>query len=346
MNMMVTHLASDELRARYDLLKNTHPTLPRQHYAQHLRVQEAELVAAECRARSTELKPPFHEVMAKLHTLGEVQVLSLNRGAQMKCVGCYDCSDAGGIGLVLSTGVDLRLNFSAWGAVYAVEEPAEFSVQVFNRQGMLVHKISLNEAGAENAYQVLISTCAQPYKRMPVIEPASAEHHGLTIDDEALRQHWLSLWDTYEFLPMLNHFNITRLSALRFMEADLAQEVNPCTLSHALKVALSLRIPIKYVFESQSVTHQYTGVITYLNNAGQHLKVANDRFELGLNLDIIDSVWVVNVPTRDSVIVTLEAYAITGELIIQLASDRAADESEQHVWQQLLTGFCQELMVS
>lgn len=346
MNMMVTYLAFDELRARHDQLKSTQPTLPYGHYAQHLHVQEAELIAAECRVRSTELRSPFHQVMSQLQTLGTVQVLTLGTGARLQCQGCYDYSNAGDIGVVLSTDIDLRLNFSAWGTVYAVEDGAEFSLQVFNRQGALVHKISIIEAAANSAYQALVNTCAQPKKRMPVVEPLNTAHHDLTVDDSALRQHWLSLWDTYEFLPMLKQFNITRLSALRFMEADLAQEVNPCALNHALKIALSLRIPIKYAFENQSVTHQYTGVIKHLSNAGQRLTVAGERFQLALDVDMIDSVWVVNVPTRDTVVVTLEAYAITGELIIQLASDRAAGEPERHVWQQLLTGFCQELMVA
>lgn len=125
-------------------------------------------------------------------------------------------------------------------------------------------------------------------------------------------------------------------------EPDLAQKVKSCALIQAFKVALSLRKPLKCTLENDGATQIYTGIIDELTQQSGQLGVRSATFDLSIDMASVDSVWVVNVPTRDGWVVLLEAYAATGELITQLASDRQAGEPERYCWQQLLLGFCGE----
>src|SRR3546814_5714366 len=65
------------------------------------------------------------------------------------------------MGLVLNRDIDLRIFFKSWHFGFAVTEQAHgqarHSLQIFDRDGLAVHKIYLREDDALEAYEALVT---------------------------------------------------------------------------------------------------------------------------------------------------------------------------------------------
>ncbi|MGV8664575.1 ChuX/HutX family heme-like substrate-binding protein, partial [Pseudomonas aeruginosa] len=66
----------------------------------------------------------------------------------------------GQMGLVVSPDIDLRLFLGGWNAVFAIAEETargtQRSIQVFDQQGVAVHKVFLAEASDVRAWEPLV----------------------------------------------------------------------------------------------------------------------------------------------------------------------------------------------
>ncbi|MDM9653071.1 ChuX/HutX family heme-like substrate-binding protein [Pseudomonas sp. CW003PS] len=113
------------------------------------------------------LRPDWAALLPALGGLGRVMVLTRNEHCVHELKGLYrevSVAASGQMGLVVSADIDLRLFLSGWASVFAVTEQTakgtQRSIQVFDQQGVAVHKVYLTEHSELGAWQPLIERFA------------------------------------------------------------------------------------------------------------------------------------------------------------------------------------------
>lgn len=339
----------DALRSRHDVLVAAEPKLRARDRAQRLNVSEAELVAAECGDLSAvHLSGAPKTIFAELGSLGEVMALSRNDACVHERHGRYEDLQLGHghVGLVLGPDIDLRVFFDSWRTTFAVTENGRRSLQFFDRHGSAVHKVYVTDATDSAAYDALVTRFVAPTPAWPEIEPivvnnnddkSNVDHVN---DPQGLRAAWQALKDTHDFFPMLRKFKVTRLGALRAAGDDLAQQVPVDTAETVLSRAAESGLPIMVFVSNPGIVQIHTGPVQKLLRTGPWFNVLDPHFNLHLNTDAIDGCWIVNKPTVDGWVTSLEVYDAKGSLIVQLFGARKPGIPELTAWRQLLVGLC------
>lgn len=330
------------LQARHDALVAAEPKLRIRDRAARLGASEAELVAANCGVESIELLAPPQDVFREIGTLGEVMALTRNDWCVHERHGQYlDIQAQGPVGLVLGPDIDLRVFFSCWQFLYAVTENGRRSLQFFDREGVAIHKVYATEATDMEAWQALVARFAG-IKTPPRIEAiAPADEQPQASDPAALRAHWLGLADTHEFFPMLRKFKLARLGALRAAGKDLAQEVAADSIEYVLHSAAASELPIMCFVSNRGMVQIHSGPVHELVRTGPWYNVLDPKFNLHLNTEAVTSCWIVNKPTTDGWVTSLEVY-VQGELVVQFFGERKPGKPELPAWRELLAGLCTE----
>lgn len=343
MSTLTTHEMT-ELRARHDTLAAAAPRLRIRDRAHRLGVSEAELVAAGCGLQSTALSGTPQELLREVSPLGEVMALSRNDGCVHERHGRYlDVQADGPVGLVLGPDIDLRLFFSHWAFAYAVVENGRHSLQFFDTAGSAVHKIyrtDATDAAAWDAFVTRRAVAGSPHPVVRAIPPADEAEKAH--DTAALRNHWLALQDTHDFHGMLRKFKLSRTGALRAAGHDLAQAVPTETIESVLQAAAEQALPIMCFVGNRGIVQIHTGPVKTLVRTGPWFNVLDARFNLHLNTEAVASTWVVNKPTRDGWVTSLEAFSASGELIVQFFGERKPGKPELPSWRELLLSRCAE----
>ena len=333
---------ADALRARNETLSKAQPKLRARNLAEALNVSEAEWIAAGCGGvQSTALHGAPQEIFRELGTLGEVMALTRNDWCVHERHGAYlDIQADGPVGLVLGPDIDLRVFFTAWKSAWAVQQDGRHSLQFFDGAGVAVHKVYRTEASDVAAWDALVAKFAGP-AQWPDVQPYAPATDAAQVEDAAaFRQAWLAMQDTHEFFPLLRKFKVTRLAALAAAGEDLAQPVPADAVERMLQAAAQSALPIMCFVGNRGMIQIHTGPVQELRRTGPWYNVLDPKFNLHLDTTAIDSAWVVNKPTSDGWVTSLEVYAATGDLIVQFFGERKPGKPELAGWRDLMVSLC------
>jgi putative hemin transport protein len=342
MNQTDFNTRAAELRARNEALAAAKPGLRARNLAQELGVSEAEWVAAGCAGvKATELHGQPQAIFRELGTLGPVMALTRNDWCVHERHGAYlDIQADGPVGLVLGADIDLRVFFSCWKSAWAVEQDGRHSLQFFDGAGVAVHKVYRTEATDVAAYEALVAKFAGE-SRWPETTAYAAATDAPQVDDAAAwREAWLGMQDTHEFFPLLRKFKVSRLAALAAAGEDLAQTVPADAVERMLESAAQSGLPIMCFVGNRGMIQIHTGPVQQLRRTGPWFNVLDPTFNLHLDTTAIASAWVVNKPTSDGWVTSLELYASTGDLIAQFFGERKPGKPELPAWRELMMGLC------
>lgn len=331
-----------ELRARNETLAAAKPGLRARNLAQELGVSEAEWVAAGCAGvKATELHGQPQAIFRELGTLGPVMALTRNDWCVHERHGAYlDIQADGPVGLVLGADIDLRVFFSNWQSAWAVEQDGRHSLQFFDGAGVAVHKVYRTDATDVVAYDALVAKFAGE-SHWPETKPYADATDAQQVDDAAaLREAWLGMQDTHEFFPLLRKFKVSRLAALAAAGEDLAQTVPADAVERMLESAAQSGLSIMCFVGNRGMIQIHTGPVQQLRRTGPWYNVLDPKFNLHLDTTAIESAWVVNKPTSDGWVTSLELYSSTGELIAQFFGERKPGKPELPAWRELMMGLC------
>lgn len=336
------HESIESLRTRHQQLVDDSPKLRIRDRALRLGVPEAALVAAGCGVTSQELAGPAQALFRELGTLGRVMALSRNDSAVHERHGAYlDIQAEGPVGIVLGPDIDLRMFFASWKYFYAVTENGRQSLQFFDKRGEAVHKVYRTEQTDGAAWDALVARFASASQTPVVAEPlARTKEADAPGDAIALRAHWRGLTDTHDFFGMLRQFKVSRLGALRAVGQDLAQKVPDDAVELMLMRAAETALPIMCFVGNPGIVQIHTGPVSKLMRTGPWYNVLDETFNLHLNTDAVVSSWVVNKPTSDGWVTSLELYGADGELIVQFFGERKPGKPELPAWRDLLQSLC------
>lgn len=330
------------LRARNEALAASQPGLRARNLAQALGVSEAEWVAAGCGGvKATALQGAPQEIFRELGTLGEVMALTRNDWCVHERHGVYeDIQAEGPVGLVLGPDIDLRVFFTAWKSAWAVEQDGRHSLQFFDGAGVAVHKVYRKDATDAAAYDALVARFAGE-SQWPVAEPYAPAADAQRVEDaQAWRQAWLGMKDTHEFFPLLRRFKVSRLAALAAAGEDLAQPVAADAVERMLRSASESGLSIMCFVGNRGMIQIHSGPVQTLRRTGPWFNVLDPMFNLHLDTTAIASAWVVNKPTSDGWVTSLEVYAGNGDLIVQFFGERKPGKPELTGWRELMVGLC------
>lgn len=331
-----------ELRVRNEALAAEQPKLRARNLAQALGVSEAQWVAAGCGGvKATALHGEPQAIFRDLGALGEVMALTRNDWCVHERHGRYlDIQADGPVGLVLGPDIDLRVFFSCWRSAWAVEQDGRHSLQFFDGEGVAVHKVYRTEATDVAAYDALVARHSGP-SRWPESTPAAPASDAASVaDGEQWRAAWLGMTDTHEFFPLLRKFKITRLAALAAAGEDLAQQVPADAVERVLESAAASGLSIMCFVGNRGMIQIHTGPVQQLRRTGPWYNVLDPKFNLHLDTTAIASSWVVNKPTSDGWVTSLELYAANGDLIAQFFGERKPGKPELPGWRELMSGLC------
>jgi len=332
----------EALQERHQQLLSQEPKLRIRERALRLGVPEAVLVAAGCGVATQELAGTAQALFRDLGGLGPVMALSRNDAAVHERHGHYlDVQAEGPVGIVLGPDIDLRMFFGGWKYFYAVTENGRQSIQFFDKSGAAVHKVyrtAQTDGAAWDAYVAKYAASAGT----PVVAErfAPPDEADAPADAGALRAHWLALTDTHDFFAMLRQFKVSRLGALRAAGEDLAQQVGNEAVETMLGEAAATGLPIMCFVANRGIVQIHTGPVKRLLRTGPWFNVLDETFNLHLNTEAVTSSWVVNKPTSDGWVTSLELYSAGGELIVQFFGARKPGKPELPAWRELLQSLC------
>lgn len=302
---------------------------------------------------ATLLKGPWVELLQALELCGPVLALTRNETTVHEKTGVYEkVSGSEAMGLALGEAIDLRLFFSRWHAGFAVSEaaanagvPPSLSLQFFNANGVAVHKIFVREATDREALQSVIDTYTAPdAPDAPVqfvpAEPKAAPRDDSAIDAGGLSEAWRGMQDTHEFFGLLNKFGVERQQSFRLTEGEFTQRAETSAVRELLQEATFDGTPIMVFVGSPGCIQIHSGPVVRVEpmeiRGMLWLNVLDPDFNLHLREDRIASVWIVEKPTSDGVVTSVEAFDGEGELMAIFFGARKPGVPERGEWRQIV----------
>ena len=326
------------LAERYaSLIRDAGGALRARDAAARLGSTEAALVASGATGAATPLRPDWPALIGAMPRAGRIMALTRNDHAVHERHGRFEEVSAGpGHILVLGPDIDLRLFPQRWAHGYALDG-ARPSIQIFDRDGVAVHKIFATADTDRDGWQAILREAALAEAPLPPETPTAptvaAERE---VDAAALREGWLGLRDTHDFLPLLRRHRATRRQAFRLAGEDLALPLAPQAGSAALRLAAAGAVPVMVFVGNSAAIQIHTGRVERLVDVRGWFNVLDPDFNLHLQESGVASAWRVVKPTEDGAVTSIELLDAAGEVIAMLFGERKPGKPELPAWRALV----------
>lgn len=336
------------LATRWAEFKEANPKTRIRDAAKQLNSSEAELLATQCTGEIDSpvvfLAGDFRELLKEVTSLGYVMALTRNDSVVHERKGTYlDVSFQGPMGLVLGEDIDLRLFMMHWQFGFAVSESGRRSLQFFAADGEALHKIYLTETSDEAAYDALVAryrAAEQPSNLATTPAPAEkAEAADDSIDVAGFQAAWRGLQDTHAFFGLLRQFGLSRTQALRLGPPELLRRVDNDAVERALRAASAQEQEIMIFVASRGCIQIHTGPVHKIVPTGPWINVLDPEFNLHLKLGDVAESWVVQKPTADGVVTSLELFDAQGRNLLLMFGKRKPGIPEQESWRELVVAL-------
>lgn len=335
--------ASTTLLERYQLLKAEQQHLRQRDAAELMGVSEAELVA--CLPSTRRLRADWAELLTVLKTLGELKAITRNQIAVHEKNGRVDhLSVTKTTALLLNPGgLDLRLFLLQWHFAFAVEQESPRgvlrSLQVYDEHGVAVIKFYLTSDESLPAWQQLVEGFA--IEASPELgvsaAPVAAASAAMpdSFDAAAFASDWLALKDVHHFNPLLRKYGVDRRQAFAHAPAGYATELALNSIEVLLEKAVAIELPIMVFVGNRGSVQIHTGAIQKVKRLEGWLNILDPGFNLHLQDGLLHDIWVVQRPTKDGIVTSVDAFNEAGETIISFFGKRVEGEPELSAWHQL-----------
>ncbi|GIV25126.1 MAG: hemin-degrading factor [Bacteroidia bacterium] len=331
-------MVSATLKAAYERLKSEQPHLYLRDLAAQLGVSEGQLVPVAYGSDAVPLKPDFQGIFGELPQLGPLMGLSRNAWVVIETTGPYPApAFQGPIGVLNSPLIDLRLYLAQWGYGYAVRSFGRdgkplYSLQFFTPWGEAIHKVYLQDSAFLPAWEALVSRYAgtEPETLAP---PAGKDLRNTpSVDREQFLADWSGLQDTHDFFALLQRYGLSRWAAVRLAEGAYAWRLPGQAVSDLLAWARTSQTPIMFFVGNAGIHHIYTGVVSNLSPARGWINILDEAFTLHLNPAGVEEVYLVEKPTREGPIYSVEVFGPEGEEVLWIFGARKPGQAVPPAW--------------
>ncbi|GAB5407658.1 MAG: hemin-degrading factor [Balneolaceae bacterium] len=337
-------LSKNSLRQQWQELKEKSPKLRIKDAAETLGVSEVELLTTQ--QDVTRLKEDWAGIFKAIESLGYVMALTRNESVVHERKGEYhNISFEGHVGLVLDPNIDLRIFQNRLGFAFAVpvknSKGTLLSIQFFDKHGTAAHKIYLMNDSHMDEYHSLVRNFEHedqtsdlkitPKKDRPVNSDPGE------VDKNALLSDWAELKDTHDFYPLLMKHKIERTDALALAEGTFTQKIDNASTEAMLVKAVEQNVSIMVFVSSGPVIQIHTGEINTVKKMGDWLNILDPEFNLHLRADHIAHSWIVEKPTEDGIVTSLEIFDNKMNNIATFFGARKPGIPELESWRSLIT---------
>jgi putative hemin transport protein len=346
---MPTLLAPETLADRWATYQQANPKSRIRDAARALGASEAALLATRNTGQPDSpvvaLAGDFKELLKQVPALGRVMALTRNNSVVHERKGPYlSVSFQGPMGLVLGEDIDLRLFMMHWQHGFAVSEQGRRSLQFFAADGEALHKIYVLDGETDlAAYEALVDRFRahdQPTSLITGPSPSpAAEAADASIDVAGFQAAWRGLQDTHAFFGLLREFGVSRTQALRLGPPELVRQVDNQAIDRALRAASADNQGVMIFVASRGCIQIHTGPVERIVPTGPWLNVLDPDFNLHLKLEDVAQSWVVQKPTADGIVTSLELFDNHGNNILLLFGKRKPGIPEQESWRELVAAL-------
>jgi putative hemin transport protein len=343
------------LRASWDELKKSKPTLRIRDCADELHVSEAELLATTVGEYTTRLDGDWPAFLERLPELGRIMSLTRNDSCVLEHKGPFqkiDIIQAGPHKMATVIGpIESRVFFAAWKYGFAVRQQTphglQQSLQIFDEAGQAVTKIFLvapgvadNKPGSnQEAFDKLVKDFASSDQSsdVAVVSPRATPAKAIEqIDREALLADWGKMMDTHDFFGMLRKHQVNRLDAIVLSEGKFSYRLDNSSLLPMLERAAKDHLPIMVFAGNRGNLQIHQGKIQTIRVMDNWLNILDPDFNMHLRQDQVDSVWVVKKPTTDGIVTGIEVFDKNKEMVVQFFGLRKPGIPELQKWRDLV----------
>lgn len=334
---------NDTLKQKWETLKTEIPNLRIRDAAKHLNVSEAELLATRIGNGVKTLKPNFAEFLLETPKLGHVMALTRNESCVHERKGTYsNLSVNGQTALAVGEDIDLRIFLKDWKFGFYVEETKNDSMtksfQFFDLSGEAVHKIYNTEQSSEEGWETLKSTFVD--ENIPFSNEFVARQRKMESNDKNLIpkfiEDWSQLEDTHDFFTLLRKYDYSREFSLQAAEGKFSYRIATNDFLELLHKVSKMDLEIMIFVGNPSIIQIHTGKIKNLQTMGPWFNVLDPIFNLHLRTDQIETSYVVNKPTRDGIVTSIELFDRDGTLILQMFGKRKPGIPQSKIWFELV----------
>ncbi|NBB77614.1 MAG: hemin-degrading factor [Bacteroidetes bacterium] len=333
------------LSEKWDQLKKENPKMRAKQAADELGVSEAELIASKCDGKTIiRLDGPWEEVIERIERLGYVMALTRNESAVHEKKGIYqNFKFSSHVGLVLDENIDLRIFMKHWhfGFAVPVENPRGTlrSLQFFDQDGEAIHKVYLMNKDHHEEYEKLVSDFTHSDQGTGIsvlpVDDSETEKPDEEIDVEGFLREWSELKDTHDFFPLTRKYDVTRTQALRLADGRFARKVDNRSTRSMLEMASEREVPIMVFVRSRGVIQIHSGPVKKIKVMGDWLNVLDPEFNLHLRENHIAHSWVVEKPTEDGIVTSLEIFDENKNNIATFFGARKPGKPELEGWREI-----------
>lgn len=337
------------LRERYEAFQAQNPRVRIRDAAQQLGVSEAELLATGVGIDTIRLEGPWDELLKRFKKLGKVMSLTRNDACVLEHKGAFEKVGTFGSGnhhmATVIGPIESRVFFKNWAFAFAntmdKSDREMHSIQVFDRAGTAITKIYLQKESDFQTYQDLIhdfkSDNQSTELEVTAIEPVQYERQ---IDQETFLNDWAGLEDTHDFFPMLRKHKVHREHALELAEGQFSRRVGNDAVKIILEQASATELPIMIFAGNHGNLQIHQDVVKRIvpleRGEQQWINVMDPDFNLHLRTDLIHNSWVVEKPTKDGTVTSVELFDQQGEMVAQFFGLRKPGQSELTEWKDLV----------
>lgn len=342
-------IAPETLADRWAAYQQAQPKSRIRDAAKALETSEAALLATRNTGQPDSpvvaLAGDFKELLKQVSTLGRVMALTRNDSVVHERKGPYlAVSFQGPMGLVLGEDIDLRLFMMHWQHGFAVSENGRQSLQFFAADGEALHKIYVLDGETDlPAYEALVAQFRAPEQPSALITGATpaapTKAADDTIDVAGFQAAWRGLQDTHAFFGLLRQFGVSRTQALRLGPPELVRQVDNQAIDAALRAASADAVPVMIFVASRGCIQIHTGPVHKIVPTGPWLNVLDPDFNLHLKLEDVASSWVVQKPTADGIVTSLELFDKDGNNLLLLFGQRKPGIPEKESWRALVAAL-------
>lgn len=300
--------------------------------------------------KATPLRGDWLEILQALEACGPVLALTRNESTVHEKTGVYEkLSATGPVGLALGEAIDLRIFFANWHAGFGVSEaaanpgtPASLSLQFYNAHGLAVHKVFCRDATDRAAFEAVVqrfadTSLAPTFGPKPAAEPVKAD---ADIDTAGLLAGWADMQDTHDFFLLLKKFGAERQQSLRLAEGRFTRRISTSAPRDLLLEAAVDGAPIMVFVGNAGCIQIHSGPVQRIEPLEMRgvpwLNVLDAGFNLHLREDVIDTAWVVEKPTADGIVTSIEAFDRDGELMAMFFGTRKPGQPEREDWRAIV----------
>ena len=305
-------------------------------------------------ARATRLKKPYCELISQMEGLGEVLALTRNEYGVHEKVGTYQhVSKQGDVGVVHGDLIDLRLFYKHWEFAYAFEEgkgdALQRSIQFFDEFGTAIHKIFLLPTSEYDYFEQLVDDFSDVNQDSGIHIQEKLQDTSLckaTFPEdfslEEFKHDWSRMADTHEFFDLLKKHGLNRLQALQCIGNHYAQALTQSSMRQVFESAKEQKISLMIFVGNRGAIQIHTGIIYRIVDVKSWFNILDPGFNLHLDIEKIQQIWLVRKPSKDGVITSMELLDNQGEMIALVFGERKLGEPELPAWRHLVEGALED----